>query len=92
MSLPSERARALINARNFLRRMLSPYNGGVKGIPKDVRRECKSLLKHYPMSVELILALKPKNKYICIKELNRLNTEELCKFLDHLIDTRPNKK
>ena len=80
MSLPNERARAIINTRNYLRRMLSPYNGGIKKIPKEVRRECRYLLKHFSSTYELIRAVKPKNKYICADELNRINQEEILEW------------
>ena len=77
MSLPSEKANAIINARNFLRRLLSPYNGGIKKIPKEVRREARSLLKHYPHTYELIRSLKPKNAHIDVKTLQQINQDEI---------------
>lgn len=80
MSLQNERARAIINARNYLRKMLSPYNGGIKRIPKEVRRECRYLLKHFPSTYELMMAVKPNNKYICLDELNRINQDEVLEW------------
>lgn len=53
MTTSRERTNALKNVREFLRRMLSPYNGGIKRIPKDVRKECYYLLKHYIADFEI---------------------------------------
>lgn len=53
MTTRAEKTNALKNIREFLRRMISPYNGGIKRIPKDVRRECRYLLKHYPAEYEI---------------------------------------
>ena len=64
MSLPDEKAHAIINARNFLRRMLSPYNGGIKGLSKEVRREARYCLKHFASDHDFYRALKKDNKYI----------------------------
>lgn len=48
MTLPQERARAVVNAMDFLIRLSSPYEGGIKGVKKDVRAEARSLLRHFP--------------------------------------------
>ena len=48
MTLPSERTRAVIRARDFLLRLCSPYGGGVKRVPAQVRQEARRLLRHYP--------------------------------------------
>ena len=48
MTLPSERTRAVILTKDFLIRLSSPYGGGIKGIPSDVRQEARRLLRHYP--------------------------------------------
>lgn len=53
MTLPRERTRAVINARGFLVRLTSPYNGGIKGVKKEVREEALRLLRHFPTGVEL---------------------------------------
>jgi len=54
MTLPNERTNAIKRVRTFLRRMLSGYQpDGIKKIPKDVRRECFSLLRHYPGEYDL---------------------------------------
>lgn len=76
MSLKDERSWSIINTRNFLRRILSPYGEkGIKRLPKSVRQEAGFLLKHFPSDWELARALRKGNKYICEKELK--NNDEL---------------
>lgn len=53
MTLPNERAQAVINARKFLIRLTSPYDGGIKGVKREVREEARRLLRHYPGMWEL---------------------------------------
>ena len=53
MTLPYERTRAVLYAGDFLKRLASPYNGGIKGIRKEVREEARRLLRHYPWAVDL---------------------------------------
>lgn len=48
MTLPSERTRSVIRTREFLYRLASPYEGGIKGIKAEVRAEARSLLRHFP--------------------------------------------
>ena len=48
MTLPCERTRAVLSAGDFLRRLSSPYEGGIKGIRSEVRKEARRLLRHYP--------------------------------------------
>ena len=48
MTMPSERTRAVIRARDFLVRLCSPYGGGIERIPREVRDEARQLLRHYP--------------------------------------------
>jgi hypothetical protein len=48
MTLPAERTSSVIRTQDFLLRLASPYNGGLKGIPKPVREEARRLLRHYP--------------------------------------------
>lgn len=48
MTLPYERTRAVLSAGDFLRRLSSPYEGGIKGIRSEVRKEARRLLRHYP--------------------------------------------
>ncbi len=51
MTLPNERTRAIINTREFLRRLLDPKK--TPKIPKAIRREAYYLLKHYPWDLDL---------------------------------------
>ena len=54
MTLPYERTRAVINAREFLFRLSTPYiENGIKKIPAAVRDEARRLLRHYPNVVDL---------------------------------------
>lgn len=53
MTLPKERTNSLHNTREFLRKLLSPYNGGFKRIPKEVRREAYYCLKHFPWDMHI---------------------------------------
>ena len=48
MTLPAQRTRAVIRARDLLSRLCSPYCGGLKGIPSAVREEARAVLRHYP--------------------------------------------
>ena len=49
MTMPNQRTQALINVRNFLYRLSSPYvPDGLKKVPGPVRAEARRLLKHYP--------------------------------------------
>lgn len=48
MTLPDERTRSVLYAGDFLRRLASPYNGGIKGIRSEVRQEARRLLRHWP--------------------------------------------
>jgi hypothetical protein len=52
--MPNQRTRAVINAGEFLRRLASPYGGGIKGVRKEIREEARSLLRHYPLTVDLL--------------------------------------
>ena len=53
MTMPNERTWAVARARDFLERLLSPYNGGIKGVPKAVREEARRVLRHFPHMSEL---------------------------------------
>lgn len=48
MTMPDERTRAVIYAKQFLQRLASPYCGGIKGVRKAVREEARRILRHYP--------------------------------------------
>ena len=54
MTLPYERTRSVLNAREFLFRLSTPYiENGIKKIPAAVRDEARRLLRHYPSVVDL---------------------------------------
>jgi hypothetical protein len=49
MTLPYERTRAVLNARDFLRRMSNVYQpDGIRGLRKEVRQEARDILRHFP--------------------------------------------
>jgi hypothetical protein len=48
MTLPNQRTRSVLNTHDFLLRLATPYGGGLKRIPKEVRAEARRLLRHYP--------------------------------------------
>lgn len=58
MTLPYERFRAVLITREFLLKLSSPYNGGYKKIPKEIREIARGLLRHYPHAYELHEAAK----------------------------------
>lgn len=51
MSLPDEKYRALIRARDFLRELLDPSK--TKRVPKAIRQEAYYALKHYPWDYDI---------------------------------------
>lgn len=51
MTMPDERTRAVIWAHAFLARLASPCQS--KRIPKAVREEARSILRHYPWPMDL---------------------------------------
>jgi hypothetical protein len=53
MTLPYERHRAVINAREFLVQLCC---GEIARIPKEVRERARRLLKHYPSPLDLDFA------------------------------------
>ena len=54
MTLPHERTMAVFKVQAFLSKLMTPKEGGYKGIPKPVREEARRLLKHYPMACDLL--------------------------------------
>ena len=56
MTLPNERSRAILNAREFLRSLLDPKQ--TPKVPRAIRRAAGNVLKHYPRSFDLIRASK----------------------------------
>lgn len=55
MTLPYERTRSVLNTQQFLLRLATPYGGGLKRIPNDVRAEARRLLRHYPSWVDFMI-------------------------------------
>ena len=53
MTLPYERTRAVLSTQDFLLRLASPHEGGIKGIRREVREEARRLLRHYPLWFDL---------------------------------------
>jgi len=54
MTLPDERTRAILSAREFLVKLSSPYlKDGFKKIPSAVRQEARMILRHFPNWVDL---------------------------------------
>lgn len=54
LSLPFEKTNAIKRAREFLYKILwRPTNGGYAKIPLEVRREARSVLKHYIADYEI---------------------------------------
>jgi hypothetical protein len=57
VTLPYQRTRAVLQAKEFLRRLSSPYvESGIKGIRSEVRREARDVLRHFPADVDLMTA------------------------------------
>lgn len=48
MTLPYERTSSVLRTIGFLTRLCSPYDGGIKGVRKEIRQEARSLLRHFP--------------------------------------------
>ena len=55
MTLPNERTRSVLNTQQFLLRLATPYGGGLKRIPLNVRAEARRLLRHYPSCLDFTL-------------------------------------
>lgn len=51
MSLPDERSRALVSAREFLFALLDPKQ--TPRVPSEVRKEARRVVKHYPAKWEI---------------------------------------
>lgn len=72
MTLPYERTRAVINVREFLFRLSTPYvENGIKRIPTAVRDEARRLLRHYPNVVDLKYA----ESSFCADEADKIMDE-----------------
>lgn len=61
MSLPDEKARSLIMTQEFMRRLLSPYDGGYKRVPREVKIAARACLKHYPSLADFAASIKKSN-------------------------------
>lgn len=54
MTLPYERTRAVLRAREFLTRLSNVYvPNGIKGIRSEVRQEARDVLRHFPAGFEV---------------------------------------
>lgn len=51
MTTADERTRALLETRVFLREVMS--SGDASGVPEQLRREARWLLRHFPDALEL---------------------------------------
>jgi len=51
MTLPNERFRSILHARNFLRDLLDPKK--TPKVPKDIRQRAYWALRHFPAHYEL---------------------------------------
>jgi hypothetical protein len=51
MTVPNERTRALVEAKEFLRALLDPKK--TPRVPKIIRRSAYFVLKHYPAEYEI---------------------------------------
>ena len=53
MTLPNERLNAVRYTYDFLVRLSSPYNGGFKNIPSEIRIRARDLMRHYPWEMHM---------------------------------------
>ena len=60
MTLPDERTRAIQNARIFLQNLLDPKK--TPKVPRNVRLQARSVLKHFPTNLDLQQAAKDFGK------------------------------
>ena len=60
MTLPNERTRAVQSAREFLRRLLD--RSATPGVPLEIRKSARSVLKHFPGNCDLIAVAKKSPK------------------------------
>jgi len=55
MTTPQERTLAFINAQALMYKCATPARrGGLKKIPKDVRKSFRAVLKHWPWLIDLV--------------------------------------
>lgn len=54
MTLPYQRTRAVLDARDLLLRLSSPYApNGIKGVSREVRQEARAVLRHFPILYDI---------------------------------------
>lgn len=56
MTMPHERTRAVIHAREFLEALMD--REATPGVTDDIRRQARVLLRHYPSASDMELAHK----------------------------------
>lgn len=61
MTLPDERTRAVYYAQVFLRSLLDPAK--TPRVSKEVRRQARSILKHFPNLHELNIVARMEERY-----------------------------
>ena len=62
MSLHDEKVRAIQNAREFLRDLLVPSK--TPRVPKELRRQARSILKHFPFDMDIEIKMSEAEKSI----------------------------
>lgn len=72
MTLPDERARAVIMTRQFLMDLAN--RGGIPRIPSDVRQKARSLLRHYPSHFDMDMASHHAPRVFKTQKLDVLQT------------------
>ena len=60
MTLPYERTRAVVQTEEFLKNLINPKK--TPRVPKDVRKQAYSLLRHYPNSIDMEIISKREDK------------------------------
>lgn len=66
MTLPNERYRSIIQARDFLRDLLDPKK--TPRVPKEIRRQAYWALRHYPSEFEMERIAKQANDLLEYEE------------------------
>lgn len=73
MTLPDERTRAIIMARDFLLSLMIPKE--TPRVPKEIRKTARAILKHYPMLYETHLIARKSDLLDTKYTERRLNSE-----------------
>ena len=60
MTLPYERTRAVVQTEEFLKDLINPKK--TPKVPKEVRKQAYSLLRHYPNSIDMEIISKREDK------------------------------